>query len=177
MIKQVDREDNGKADALSKLAALREESGCPTEEAREPYINTQRVVVIQASPKDWVDDLTDYIEKGELPEDENKARNLRKKAARYTVQGGILYRRSFVRPLLRCIRPTEVIKILSELHGGICGGHPGARSLSDKALITGYYWPSLRRDAEEYVKKCDKCQRYSNIPRLPSTEQTPVLIS
>ncbi|CAL8993618.1 unnamed protein product, partial [Prunus brigantina] len=29
-----------------------------------------------------------------------------------------------------------------------------------KALNIGYFWPTMRHDSAEYVKKCDRCQRY-----------------
>ena len=39
----------------------------------------------------------------------------------------------------------------------------------------GYYWSSMEEDAKAYVKACDKCQRYSNIPRQPSEYLTPMV--
>ena len=79
---------------------------------------------IQTSPRSWVDDITDYLEKGTLPEDKGQARALQKRAARYTVVDGALYRRSFSKPLLRCVPPDLVDPILIEVHEGIRGGHP-----------------------------------------------------
>ncbi|KAK3025696.1 hypothetical protein RJ639_041701 [Escallonia herrerae] len=34
-----------------------------------------------------------------------------------------------------------------------------------KVLHQGYYWPTMHRDALDYTKKCDACQRFSSIPR------------
>uniref|UniRef100_A0A2N9H4H0 Uncharacterized protein n=1 Tax=Fagus sylvatica TaxID=28930 RepID=A0A2N9H4H0_FAGSY len=61
-----------------------------------------------------------------------------------------------------------------EVHEGICGNHSGARSLAHKLTRAGYYWPSLLHDATQYVKTCDKCQRFANIPRVPPEETTPI---
>uniref|UniRef100_A0A2N9GLN6 RNase H type-1 domain-containing protein n=1 Tax=Fagus sylvatica TaxID=28930 RepID=A0A2N9GLN6_FAGSY len=36
------------------------------------------------------------------------------------------------------------------------------------------YWPSLLHDATQYVKTCDKCQRFANVPRVPPEEITPI---
>ena len=30
----------------------------------------------------------------------------------------------------------------------------------------GYYWPTMKQNAEGYVKKCDRCQRHAPIPRM-----------
>ena len=34
---------------------------------------------------------------------------------------------------------------------------------------------SMQADAKAYVKACDKCQRYSNIPKRPSKYLTPMV--
>nr|CAN78757.1 hypothetical protein VITISV_035650 [Vitis vinifera] len=58
--------------------------------------------------------------------------------------------------------------VLAELHEGICGNHSGGRSLAHRAHSQGYYWPTMKKDAAAYVKRCDKCQRYAPIPHMPS---------
>ncbi|RVW13922.1 hypothetical protein CK203_089964 [Vitis vinifera] len=37
--------------------------------------------------------------------------------------------------------------------------HSGGRSLAHRAHSQGYYWPTMKKDAAAYVKRCDKCQR------------------
>ena len=32
---------------------------------------------------------------------------------------------------------------------------------------TGYFWPTLQKDAKEFVKKYDKCQRFGNVQHIP----------
>ena len=41
-----------------------------------------------------------------------------------------------------------------------------------KLVQAGYYWPTMQKDAEAYVKTWDKCQRFSNIIRQPTKELT-----
>ena len=43
-----------------------------------------------------------------------------------------------------------------------------------KLVRAGYYWPTMQKDAEAYVKSCDKCQRFSTIIRQPTKELTPM---
>jgi hypothetical protein len=33
-------------------------------------------------------------------------------------------------------------KLLSEIHEGICGTHPGARTMAEKTFRQRFYWPS-----------------------------------
>ncbi|VVA41296.1 PREDICTED: rve domain-containing /RVT_3 domain-containing, partial [Prunus dulcis] len=55
-----------------------------------------------------------------------------------------------------------------KIHDGDCGNHSGDRSLAHKALNVGYSWPSMLHDSSEYVKRCDRCQRYKPVPNLPA---------
>ena len=41
-----------------------------------------------------------------------------------------------------------------------------------KLVQAGYYWPTMQKDTEAYVKTCDKCQRVSNIIRQLTKELT-----
>ena len=51
--------------------------------------------------------------------------------------------------------------LLEELHEGICGSHMGGRSLSHRAITQGYWWPNKQKETQEYVRKCDQCQRFA----------------
>ena len=53
------------------------------------------------------------------------------------------------------------------MHEGFCGDHAGGQSLSKKILRQGFFWPTMNEDSMEYVKRCDKCQRFSKVPRAP----------
>jgi len=38
-------------------------------------------------------------------------------------------------------------------------GHFSHKKISYKVLLLGYYWHSLVKDAKEYDKRCDSCQK------------------
>ena len=65
--------------------------------------------------------------------------------------------------------------MLREVHEGAYGNHSGARSLIHKVIRAGYYWPTVQANAKAYVKVCDQCQWFSNIPRQPSEYLTPMM--
>ena len=73
---------------------------------------------------------------------------------------------------MRCLSHDEADYVMREVHEGICGKHLGAWSLAHKLIRVGYYWPTMLKDAQAYVKTCDKCQRFSNLIRQPSEELT-----
>ncbi|GJW26335.1 reverse transcriptase domain-containing protein [Tanacetum coccineum] len=43
------------------------------------------------------------------------------------------------------------------------GGHHGANATARKVFECGFYWPTIYKDAHEFVKVCDACQRAGNI--------------
>ena len=67
-------------------------------------------------------------------------------------------------PLLRCITPKKAREMMREVHEGFCGDHAEGKSLSKKILRQGYFWATMNEDSMEFVRKCDKCQRFSKIP-------------
>ncbi|KAK9021179.1 hypothetical protein V6N11_011180 [Hibiscus sabdariffa] len=68
--------------------------------------------------------------------------------------------------LLRRYVPEEEQKdILFHCHTSICGGHFGGARTTAKVLQSGFYWPTLFKDAHNYYKACDRCQRAGNISR------------
>ncbi|KAK3037796.1 hypothetical protein RJ639_030715 [Escallonia herrerae] len=64
---------------------------------------------------------------------------------------GTLYKKSFSLPYLRCLRPSESLYALQEVHEGICGQHLGGRTLAQKILRQGYCWPTMQKDAIEFT--------------------------
>ena len=118
--------------------------------------------------------IVSYLKDGKLSEGKDEARKLRVRAARYVLIDEVLYKRGFSQPYLRCLTSDEANYVLREIHEGACGNHSGARSLIHKVVRAGYYWPTIQADANAYVKVCDQCQRFSNIPRQPLEYLTPM---
>ena len=117
------------------------------------------------SKVNWTTSLITYLRSGTLPDEKDAARKLKVKASRFVLIRDVLYKRGFSRPYLRCLSHDEADYVMREVHDGICGNHSGARSLVHKLIRAGYYWPIMMKDAQAYVKTCDKCQRFRNLIR------------
>ncbi|GJS64306.1 reverse transcriptase domain-containing protein [Tanacetum coccineum] len=102
-ISNIPREDNKKADALSKLAAVQCEGltkGVLIEELNERLVDTVEAnVIIEEAKRTWMTPIQEYIEHGILPEDVTEARTIREKARNYTIKEGVLYQKSYLGPL------------------------------------------------------------------------------
>nr|XP_023895777.1 uncharacterized protein LOC112007641 [Quercus suber] len=170
---QVSREENMEADALAREASAKEATDELDEIQYMPSVDIP--VILQVGDKgNWMTPIVSYLKDGQLPEERDEARKLRVRAARYILIDEILYKRGFSQPYLRCLAPDEANYVIREIHEGACGNHSGARSLVHKIVRAGYYWPNMQADAKAYVKVCDQCQRFSNIPRQPSEYLTPM---
>ena len=118
--------------------------------------NGIRVHNVRAGPS-WMDPLVLFLKHDTLPDDKVEVDKIRRKASRFWLsEDSKLYRRTFSGPYLHGVHPEATELILEELHEGICGSHTGGRSLSHRAITLGYWWPSMHKEALEYVKKCDQ---------------------
>ncbi|GJX43055.1 reverse transcriptase domain-containing protein [Tanacetum coccineum] len=66
-------------------------------------------------------------------------------------------------------------EILSEL--GPMGGHYWADITARKIFKSGFYWPTIFKDAAKYVQGCDACQRAGNISSRNQMPLTNILVS
>ena len=93
-----------------------------------------------------------------------------RKATNYVIIGDELYKRGHSTPLLKCLSQEQAEYLIRELHEGLCGLHCGARTMATKVLRAGYYWPTIRKDCNEYVKSCKKCQEFGSLNHIPFQE-------
>ena len=142
----------------------------PVEYLAQPSIDEQEAMSIDIA-ETWMTPIIAYLEHGVLPSDRNEAKKMMRRASRYLVMEGILNRRGYTMPLLRCVTIDQSKNLLIEVHEGFCGDHAGGQSLSKKILRQGFFWPAMIEDSMEYVKPCDKCQRFSKILRAPPNIQ------
>ncbi|GJU16760.1 reverse transcriptase domain-containing protein [Tanacetum coccineum] len=177
-IKQVPRSENKKADALSKIASTsfaHLSKQVLVEELKEKSINEEEILaVVEEDGNTWMTPICKYLTKEILPADKKKARAVRRKAARYTMINGTLYKKSFLGPWLRCVGPLQANYVLREIHEGSCSMHSGPRSVVAKAIRTGYYWPTMHEDARKLIRECNDCQIHRPVPRNPQQNLTPI---
>jgi hypothetical protein len=76
-----------------------------------------------------------------------------------------LYKEGVDGIMRRCVPEYDQQEILRKCHGSAYGGHHAGDRTAQKVLQSGFYWPTLFKDARKYVLSCDECQRVGNISR------------
>ncbi|GJW19073.1 reverse transcriptase domain-containing protein [Tanacetum coccineum] len=81
------------------------------------------------------------------------------------------------RIIRRCVFGKELQEILEHCHTEPIGGHYGADITARKVFESGFYWPTIFRDASRYIRDCDACQRAGNISSRNQMPLTNILVS
>lgn len=68
-----------------------------------------------------------------------------------------------------CVSLEDSLYIKVELHERVCESHFGGKVVRD-----GYYWQCALRDANEFFRRCMKCQPFAGVPHLPLEELKPI---
>ncbi|XP_073138696.1 uncharacterized protein [Henckelia pumila] len=144
----IPRTENIKADHFSRLASALSNRPDPIVPDREIVSQLENLddIIAQVPEGDWRYDIYQYLTKKELPSDNKKARE----------------------PLLKCLGPDEPNYVLREIHEGSCGIHLGSLALARKALLAGFFWPTMRKDSSDLVNSCYNCQRHANLQWRPA---------
>ena len=167
----VPKDHNCRADLLSNLATYRR-FGEHKSVIRETLVSSwvemgenYQIMVIQVNPKEnWMSPIKRYIA-GYLPEDDEEASRVRKSSSMYVLIDDNLFRYGYSCHLLICVDKEEATRIMVELHEGICWSHVEGRALMLRVLRAGFFWPTMRNDSMEYVRRCEQCQKNADWAR------------
>ncbi|XP_019108330.2 uncharacterized protein LOC109136568 [Beta vulgaris subsp. vulgaris] len=177
ILDQVPRSENHQADALSKLASSAE-GGAPRTvfwEVKPAKSIDAKEVLFLSREDEWMSSIIEYKKTGRLPLDPLEAKYVKARDKWFELWNETLYKKSFNRPLLKCISRKDGLTVLKEVHERAYASHIRGKALGEKALRTGYFWPTLKEDALLYAKRCDSFQKHGNIYQKPSNYLTPVL--
>ncbi|MCH94258.1 gag-pol polyprotein, partial [Trifolium medium] len=129
----VPRDQNARADLLSKLASTKKPGNNRTviqetiarPSTGETHTPSEEVMATH-DEEDWRSPIIRYLLNDELPTDREEAVKVKKRSTRYTMVGRKLYKRGISAPMLLCAGQAEAKRILNEIHAGSCGSHIGA---------------------------------------------------
>ncbi|KAL4280281.1 hypothetical protein GQ457_03G021420 [Hibiscus cannabinus] len=161
-IKDMKGTENQIADHLSRL------EGGDTHDNHFEIHDTfpdEHLLLAVATP--WYADIVNFLVSGILPYDltyQGKKRFLHN-AKHYYWDEPLLFKQCADQVIRRCVPEEEQQNVLLQCHSSAYGGHFGGTRTSAKVLQSGLYWPTLFKDAHNFYKRCDRCQRTGNISR------------
>ena len=164
--------ENLVADHLSRLEGARDNAPVNDEFPDEKLLGIEDK---RAVP--WFTDFVNYLVAKVVPPKFNYQQKKRFFAhlKHYYWEEPILYRHCADQVIRRCVPEDEMHSILNHCHTLPCGGHFGGQRTATKVLQSDFYWPSLFKDAHQFVSTCDKCQRMGNISRKDEPPMHPIL--
>nr|GEW38704.1 reverse transcriptase domain-containing protein [Tanacetum cinerariifolium] len=165
--------ENYAADHLSRLENPYENVFDPKEINEAFPLETLNKIAHNDPSTPWYADLANYhagnfIIKGMTSQQKKK---FFKDARHYFWDDPYLFRTCADQIIRRCVAGQEAIIILKACHNGPTGGHYGASYTAKKVFDSGFYWPSIYKDAFELVKHCDSCQRQGKVSQRDEMPQ------
>ncbi|XP_074311480.1 uncharacterized protein LOC141647254 [Silene latifolia] len=164
---------NTVADHLSRI--IQEDSLVPQSSIKETFPDEALLALMSTEP--WYAHIVNYLVLEKFPPGltRHQRDKIKSDSKYYVWDDPYLWKFCADQVIRRCVPDTEIVSILRFIHEYACGGHFGAKKTSRKVLESGFFWPTLFRDAHAIVKTCDRCQRLDNISRKGEMPQTPML--
>lgn len=142
----------------------------------ETFPDEHLLVVESKTP--WYVDIVNYLVTGKTPSNWSKNDQFRflSRAKYYFWDDPYLFKHCPDQIIRRCVPEMDQKCILEFCHNHACGGHFSGKKTAAKVLQSGFIWPTLFKDAHEYCRKCDRCQRLGRISKRNEMPQQPILI-
>ncbi|GJV58344.1 reverse transcriptase domain-containing protein [Tanacetum coccineum] len=171
--------ENYAADHLSRLENPYENVFDPKEINESFPLETLNMVTFrgnQSTP--WFADYANYhagnfIVKGMSTQQKNK---FFKDVKHYFWDDPFLFKTCADQVIRRCVSGQEAVDIITACHSGPTGGHYGINYTAKKVFDSGFYWPTIYKDAHELVKNCDSCQRQGKISQRDEMPQNAIQV-
>ncbi|GJV65386.1 reverse transcriptase domain-containing protein [Tanacetum coccineum] len=171
--------ENLAADHLSRLENPHQ-SVLDKKEINETFpLETLSMVSFRGdSSTPWFADFANYhagkfVVKGMSSQQKNK---FFKDVKHYFWDDPFLFKICADQVIRRCVHGQEAVDILKACHNGPTGGHHGPNYTAKKVFDSGFYWPTIYRDAHDLVKSCDSCQRHRKISQKDEMPQNAIQV-
>ncbi|GJZ01092.1 reverse transcriptase domain-containing protein [Tanacetum coccineum] len=114
-----------------------------------------------------------FVIKGMTSQQKNK---FFKDVKHYFWDDPFLFKNCADQVIRRCVSGQEALDILKACHSGPTGGHYGANYTARKIFDSGFYWPTIYKDAHDFVTRCDICQRQGKITQRDEMPQNSIQV-
>ncbi|GJR84447.1 reverse transcriptase domain-containing protein [Tanacetum coccineum] len=168
--------ENLAADHLSRLENPHQDK-LENKEINEAFpLETLGSIALQDQSTPWFADFANYhagkfVIKGMTSQQKNK---FFKDVKHYFWDDPFLFKICADQVIRRCVSGQEALDILKACHSGPTGGHYGANYTARKIFDSGFYWPTIYKDAHDFVTRCDICQRQGKITQRDEMPQNSI---
>ncbi|RVW21141.1 Transposon Ty3-I Gag-Pol polyprotein [Vitis vinifera] len=144
--------ENVVADHLSRLNIAHDTHGLPI---NDDFLE-ESLMLVEEVP--WFAHIANYLVTAEIPSEwsSQDKKNFFAKVHAYYWEEPFLFKYCADQIIRKCVPEQEKHGILSHCHGNECGGHFASQKTAMRVLQSGFWWPSLFKDAHEVSKGCDK---------------------
>ncbi|XP_058213682.1 uncharacterized protein LOC131325434 [Rhododendron vialii] len=166
--------ENSVADHLSRILVETLSDPLPF---KDSFPDEQLFAVSQVNPP-WYADIVNYLAIGKIPSHWSKQDKDRffAQVKFYFWEDPELFKYCPDQIIRRCVPESEFHSILKFCHTLECGGHFSGKRTAAKVLQSGFYWPTLFKDAHEFCRNCLRCQQTGNMSHRDMMPLTSILI-
>ena len=143
--------ENSVADHLSRLHVL------GTRDISDSFLDEHLLAISSHAP--WFAHIVNFLVTGSILEHWNQHRKDKffHGLKYYYWEEPLLIHVGYNQIIRRCVAEEEQGSILSMCHSSACGGHFAARKTTCKILQSGFYWPTIFKDAHRFYTECLQC--------------------
>ena len=143
----------------------------------DDFPNEQLLAIADKKPVLWLANYVNYLVAKVIPPKFSYQQKKRffTHLIHYYYEEPILYKHYADQVIRRCVPEDEMVIILNHCHTLPCAGHFGGQRTAAKVLQSGFYWPSLFKDAHQFISTYNKCQRMGSISRKDEPPMSTIL--
>jgi len=128
---------------------------------RDDFPDEQLLNISVSFPTPWFANIVNYLVASVFPPLASKSQidKLKSDAKYYMWDDPYLWKLCNDQVIRRCIPNHEIESVLHFCHASAVGGHLGSQRTARKVLDSGFYWPTIFKDAWRVCSTCEQCQR------------------
>ena len=133
--------------------------------------------LLKVDSNPWYAHIANYLVTKELPKEwtTQERRFFLSMVHAYYWEKPFLYKYCADQVIRKCVPKKEQQGILMQYHAYACGFHFSTQKTALRVLQSGFYWPTIFKDAHEVCKSCDKCQRLGKLTKRYMMPLNPIL--
>ncbi|CAN6570975.1 unnamed protein product [Malus baccata var. baccata] len=129
------------------------------------------IMVLETEVEDWRSPIIHHLKDPSSP----TSKKNRQHATKYVLWARNLLRKTPDGLLLKCLGQEKSMRVMAEVHEGVCGAHQAGTKMRWLLRRYGYFWPDMEKDCKSYARGCEECQRHEPLQHVPSVPLNPVI--